>query len=126
MKMPPRFRAENVGSFLRPPELLQARAEYTWGKLSAEELHAVEEAAILATFEGQRKAGLPIFTDGELRRGSWLTDMADAVEGFVADKVTMDWKGPGGGFDASSAQAVGAKLKKIRKLTEHELPFLKK
>jgi 5-methyltetrahydropteroyltriglutamate--homocysteine methyltransferase len=124
--MPPRHRAENVGSFLRPPELLQARAAHAQGKLKLEELRAIEDRAILQTFEGQSKAGIAIYTDGELRRGSWLTDMADAVEGFVPDKVILDWKGPGGGAEGSTAQVVGAKLRKIRKMTGHELPLLKK
>jgi 5-methyltetrahydropteroyltriglutamate--homocysteine methyltransferase len=124
--MPPRYRAENVGSFLRPPELLQARRDFANEKLSAELLHAAEDAAILMTLEGQQRAGLPILTDGELRRGSWLTDMADAVDGFVSDKVIMHWRGPGGGAEGSTAQVVGGKLRKARKLTGHELPFLKK
>ena len=124
--MPPQYRAEVVGSFLRPPDLLKARAAHAAGQLKIEELRSTEDRAILSVFEGQRRAGMPLYTDGELRRGSWLTGMADAVEGFVADKVILDWKGPGGGFEASSAQAVGAKLKKVRKLTAHELPFLKK
>ena len=124
--MPPRFHAETVGSLLRPPDLLKARAAHAEGKLGLEDLRAAEDRAILAAFEGQHKAGLKIFTDGEFRRGSWLTDMADAVDGFVADKVILDWKGPGGGFEASTAQAVGAKLKKARKLTAHEFPYLKK
>jgi 5-methyltetrahydropteroyltriglutamate--homocysteine methyltransferase len=66
-----------------------------------------------------------VYTDGEMRRGSWLTDMADAVQGFVPEKVMLDWKGPGGGPEASSANAVGAKLRKARQLTGHELPFLR-
>ncbi len=124
--MPTSFRAESVGSLLRPPDLLKARSAHSEGKLKLEELRAAEDRAILSVFDGQKRAGMQIFTDGELRRGSWLTDMADAVEGFVSDKVILDWKGPGGGFEASSAQAVGAKLKKTRKLTAHEMPFLKK
>ncbi len=121
-----RYHAENIGSFLRPSQLLQARADYAGGKISLEALGSVEDRAILEALEGQRKAGIPIFTDGELRRGSWLTDMADAVDGFVADKVILDWKGPGGGPEGSTAQAVGAKLRKVRKMTGHEVPFLKK
>lgn len=120
------YRAENLGSFLRPPELLQARAAHASGKMSLEQLRSAEDRAILEVFEGQRKVGMPIYTDGELRRGSWLTDMADAVEGFVQDKVTLEWKGPGGGAEGSSAQVVGAKLRKVRKMTAHELPLLKK
>jgi len=124
--LPPPYRAENVGSFLRPPELLQARTDYASGKLSADKLHAAEDTAILMTLAGQRRCGLPIFTDGELRRGSWLTDMADAVDGFAPEKVMLDWKGPGGGSEGSTAQVVGGKLRKVRKMTAHELPFLKK
>ena len=90
-----------------------------------EELRALEDQAILAALEKQRAIGLDILSDGELRRGSWLTDMADAVEGFVPEKVTLEWKGPGGGVEGSTAQAAGAKLKKVRKLTGHELPLLK-
>lgn len=124
--MPPRYRAENVGSFLRSPRLLQARAEYSQGKLKLAELRSVEDPSILETLAGQRKAGIDIYTDGELRRGSWLTDMADSVEGFVPEKVMLEWKGPGGGTEGSTAQVVGAKLRKVRKLTAHEVPFLKK
>jgi 5-methyltetrahydropteroyltriglutamate--homocysteine methyltransferase len=120
------YRAENVGSFLRPSALLQARFAHTKGQLSLDQLRAAEDQAILDVFEGQRKVGMPIFTDGELRRGSWLTDMADAVEGFVQEKVALEWKGPGGGQEGSTAQVVGGKLRKLRKMTEHELPLLKK
>jgi 5-methyltetrahydropteroyltriglutamate--homocysteine methyltransferase len=119
------YRAENVGSFLRPPEVLKARAAHASGKLSLDELRLAEDRSILDVFEGQRKAGMPIFTDGELRCGSWLTDMADAAEGFVQEKVTLEWKGPGGGMEGSTAQVVGAKLRKVRKMTAHELPLLK-
>ncbi len=119
------YRAENVGSFLRPPALLQARLAHANGQLTLDQLHTAEDRAILEVFEGQRRVGMPIFTDGELRRGSWLTDMADAVEGFVQDKVTLEWKGPGGGPEGSTAQVVGGKLRKVRKMTAHELPLLK-
>ncbi|MDE3111151.1 MAG: hypothetical protein KGL02_14600, partial [Acidobacteriota bacterium] len=124
--MPQKFRAENVGSLLRPAELLEARDAHAQGKLTLDKLRAVEDRAILDAFEGQRRSGIDIFTDGELRRGSWLTDMADAVEGFVPQKVILDWKGPGGGEEGSTAQVVGAKLRKARKLTAHEIPLLKK
>ncbi|HXA79569.1 MAG TPA: hypothetical protein VNV41_20720 [Candidatus Acidoferrales bacterium] len=124
--MAPRYRAENVGSFLRSPELLQARTDRATGKIGQEELRSVEDRTVLDVLEGQRNVGMEIYSDGELRRGSWLTDMADAVTGFVPDKVILEWKGPGGGAEGSSAQVVGAKLRKARKLTGLEVPFLKK
>ena len=120
-----RFRAEQVGSLLRPPELLAARTALAAGQISFDQLRATEDRAILAALEKQRAIGLDVLSDGEMRRGSWLTDMADAVEGFVPAKVTLEWKGPGGGLEGSTAQAAGAKLHKVRKLTGHELPLLK-
>lgn len=124
--MPARYRAEHVGSLLRPPELLQARAAFAQQRTSQDDLRAVEDRAILAALERQRQIGIDIVSDGEMRRGSWLTDMADAVEGFVPERVTVEWKGPGGGAEGSTAHAVGAKLRKTRKLTAHELPFAKR
>jgi 5-methyltetrahydropteroyltriglutamate--homocysteine methyltransferase len=123
--MPPRYRAEQVGSLLRPPELLEARAAYGESKIPLAKLKAVEDRAIMQAFEKQRQIGIDILSDGEMRRGSWLTDMVDAVEGFVPQRVELEWKGPGGGREGSTALAAGAKLKKVRKLTGHELPFLK-
>lgn len=120
-----RFRAEQVGSLLRPPALLEARSAYAAGEIPLEQLRIQEDQAILAALAKQRAIGIHILSDGEMRRASWLTDMADAVEGFVSQKVTLEWKGPGGGVEGSSAQAAGATLRKLRKLTAHELPLLK-
>jgi 5-methyltetrahydropteroyltriglutamate--homocysteine methyltransferase len=119
------IRAEHVGSLLRPEELLSARAEHAAGNLSPEKLRAAEDCAILNVLEKQRQLGLDVVTDGEMRRGSWLTDMADAVEGFVPERVPLEWKGPGGGVEGSTAHAAGAKLRKLRKMTGHEVPFLR-
>jgi 5-methyltetrahydropteroyltriglutamate--homocysteine methyltransferase len=123
--MQPPYRAEQVGSLLRPADLLEARAAFTAGRITKEELRAAEDRAILEAIQKQRAAGVDVLTDGEMRRASWLTDMADAVEGFVHQKVMLDWKGPSGGIEASTANAVGGKLHKARKLTAHELPMLK-
>ena len=120
------FRADHVGSLLRPQEVLQARAALAAGTISPDDLHAAEDRAILDVLQKQRQLGLDLLTDGELRRGSWLTDMADAVEGFVPERVPLEWKGPDGGVEGSTAHAAGAKLRKVRKMTGHEVPFLKK
>ncbi len=124
--MSKKFRADHVGSLLRPAELLQARAACAEGRGKPEELRAQEDRAVEQVLEKQRQLGLDILTDGELRRGSWLTDMADAVDGFVSERVALEWKGPGGGTEGSTAKVAGAKLRKVRKLTGHEVPFLKK
>jgi 5-methyltetrahydropteroyltriglutamate--homocysteine methyltransferase len=122
--MKPLYRAEHVGSLLRPVELLEARDAHAQGSIPENQFRAIEDRAIADALRRQRDSGLNIFSDGELRRGSWLTDMAEAVEGFVRDRVVLDWKGPDGGPEVSTANAVGAKLRKTRKLTEHEIPLL--
>lgn len=114
-----------MGSLLRPPELLETRTAYAAGQIERGELLAAEDQAIGEALARQRAIGLDILTDGEMRRGSWLTDMADAVEGFVPERVELEWKGPGGGLEGSTARSVGARLRKARKLAALELPFLK-
>lgn len=126
MPMKSLYRAEQVGSLLRPPELLEARGGFAEGTVSEEKFRDLEDRAIRQALQRQRDIGLDILTDGEFRRGSWLTDMAEAVEGFVPDRVVLDWKGPGGGAEASSANAVGGRLRKHRNLTAQELPALQR
>jgi 5-methyltetrahydropteroyltriglutamate--homocysteine methyltransferase len=123
--MPTRFRADHVGSLLRPAALLAARTAHANGQLGLEALRQVEDSAVLEALQLQSDAGLEIFTDGEYRRGSWLTDLADAVEGFVSDRVLLEWHGPGGGTEASTARVVGGLLRQQRRLTAHETTFLK-
>src|SRR5262252_3725461 len=106
--------------------MLQYRSQYAEGRLALEELRAREDEAIAAALKKQQQIGIDILTDGEFRRGSWLTDMADAVEGFVPQRVELEWKGPGGGLEASTAFSAGAKIRKLRQLCAHELPFLKR
>src|SRR5262245_55474050 len=105
------YRAEQVGSLLRPAHLLQARTDHAEGRLSLNALRAIEDDAIAAAIDKQRQIGIDVFTDGEMRRGSWLTDMADAVDGFVPQRCELEWKGPGGGREGSTAVAAGSKLK---------------
>ena len=118
------LRAEQVGSLLRPPELLAARAAHADGRIDLHALASAEEAAIRQAVERQREIGIDVYADGELRRGSWLTGMADAVDGFVADSVMLVWHGPGGGAEKTTAKVVGERLRKRHMLTEHEVPLM--
>jgi 5-methyltetrahydropteroyltriglutamate--homocysteine methyltransferase len=121
-----RYRAEQVGSLLRPPELLKARSSHTEGTLPIEDLRRLEDRVITEALAKQQQIGIDVLTDGELRRGGWLTDMAEAVEGFVSQRVPLEWKGPGGGRLPSIAFAAGGKLRKRRHLNANEVPFLKR
>lgn len=69
----PPFRADHVGSFLRPPRLLSARADREAGRISAEELRAIEDEAIAEVVRFQESLGLQSITDGEYRRAVFYT-----------------------------------------------------
>lgn len=71
MIRPPPFRAEHIGSLLRPPELLHAREQHAAGKLDREALTAIENAAIASVVKLQEELGLQVITDGEFRRGTY-------------------------------------------------------
>src|SRR5437762_14312244 len=85
----PPFRADHVGSLLRPPELLRARAEREAGRITAAELRAVEDAAIRDAIAMQREAGLTGVTDGEFRRGSWHMDFMYQIGGVAKTDRTL-------------------------------------
>ena len=70
----PPFRADHVGSLLRPPKLLKARAERAAGKISAEGLREIEDAAIREVVACQEEVGLQSITDGEYRREIFYSD----------------------------------------------------
>jgi methionine synthase II (cobalamin-independent) len=84
----PPFRADHVGSLLRPPELLQARAEHQAGRITAAELRLAEDRAIAEAARMQAELGLESVTDGEFRRGSWHMDFLYRIGGVVkTDRV---------------------------------------
>jgi len=122
------YRADHVGSFLRPAEVKEARAAFREGRLPLEQLHRLEDRAILAALERQRSIGVEVFTDGELRRSGFQNDLVEAVEGFVATDrpaVVRIWQGPGGEpQEQGTRQVVGGTLRPVRRLTEHQTRFL--
>jgi len=74
MTSKPPFRADHVGSLLRPPELREARAKAKAGQLPAAELKAAEDRAIREAVKKQEAIGLASITDGEFRRDFWHLD----------------------------------------------------
>jgi 5-methyltetrahydropteroyltriglutamate--homocysteine methyltransferase len=78
----PPFRADHVGSLLRPPELLRARDDFAAGRITADELRAAEDAAITEVVRKQQEVGLRDATDGELRRESWHMDFIYQLGGI--------------------------------------------
>ncbi len=82
----PPFRADHVGSLLRPASLLAARADHDTGRVSAEDLRATEDAAIREAVRMQESVGLQSATDGELRRASWHMDFIYRLGGISKAK----------------------------------------
>src|SRR5215471_15944259 len=78
--MPP-FRADHVGSLLRPAALKEARAKHAAGTISAEELKAIEDRQIERLVKQQEEIGLQLATDGELRRSWWHFDFYTGLDG---------------------------------------------
>ena len=85
----PPFRADHVGSLLRPPELLKAREDFAAGRVSAEDLRAAEDAAIREAVGMQEEVGLRSATDGEFRRASWHMDFIYELGGVERAKDNM-------------------------------------
>jgi 5-methyltetrahydropteroyltriglutamate--homocysteine methyltransferase len=126
--MAPPYRADHVGSFLRSDELKRAHVAYTRGALLAEQLKEIEDREVLQVLELQREVGVDVFSDGELRRGSWSGDFAESVDGYVAGAPAVRVFNTGAGNAPEQAppggRIIGEKLRQKRRLTEHEAPFL--
>jgi 5-methyltetrahydropteroyltriglutamate--homocysteine methyltransferase len=101
----PPFRAEHVGSLLRPPSLRAARADYAAGRIDHNGLRAAEDAAIRDAVSMQEGLGLRSVTDGELRRTAWQMDFIFAIEGVKrADTgLTVEFHNESGAVEFNSA-----------------------
>jgi 5-methyltetrahydropteroyltriglutamate--homocysteine methyltransferase len=99
----PPFRGDHVGSLLRPPELLRARAEHQAGRLAAGGLRRVEDAAIRDAVRMQQEIGLQGVTDGEFRRGSWHMDFLYQIGGVAkSDRMLrIQFRNEGGPVEAA-------------------------
>src|SRR5262245_46500632 len=101
----PPFRAEHVGSLLRPPNLLRARADHAAGTISAEQLREIEDEAIRDVVRMQRDAGLRAATDGEFRRTSWHMDFIYQLGGVGRsdEQIRVHFRNAEGDLDFTSA-----------------------
>ncbi|TAM92906.1 MAG: 5-methyltetrahydropteroyltriglutamate--homocysteine S-methyltransferase [Jatrophihabitans sp.] len=101
----PPFRADHVGSLLRPPHLLQARADAAAGTITAEQLRAVEDDAIRDVVRMQEGLGLQTATDGEFRRTSWHMDFIYQLQGVhrTEEKIEVHFRNAQGKLDFTSA-----------------------
>ena len=127
MRVP--YRADHVGSFLRPQDLIDARLE---GSPNHARLRELEDQAVLRVLAKQKELGFRIFTDGEFRRSNFMGDFTDAIEGVdYSEGLARSWKAEQPDQAPPSARLgpvrgiVVSKLRQIRPLTAHEVPFMK-
>lgn len=119
--MPPAYRADQVGSLLRPATLLRARESGS----EKSQLREMEDEFIVEAIRRQKEIGLDVLTDGELRRRNFMSDFVDAVSGFDTGKaVARSWSGQASSAVSSVTGIVSSKLQQVASLTGHEVPFL--
>ena len=106
----PPFRADHVGSLLRPQELIDARNAFDAGKLGRDELTEAENKAIRDVVAFQESLGLKVVTDGEYRRISYLVDFVNAINGVTSAPRAgkgWDYRAADGGASKVAATAIG-------------------
>src|SRR6202161_172856 len=127
-RLQPPFRADHVGSLLRPPRLLQARESAKRNELSAQQLRAIEDEAIREAVRMQEDAGLSGITDGEFRRGSWHMDFLYQVGGVakVQDNLTVQFHNEKGDIEFTpAALRVSGKLELRKCIFGEDFKYLK-
>ena len=101
----PPFRADHVGSLLRPAALLEARRRHSLGEVTDEQLRAVEDESIQAAVRLQEEVGLRSATDGEFRRTSWHMDFIYQLGGIrpTQEKLQVHFRNEQGELDFQTA-----------------------
>lgn len=120
------YRSDVVGSLLRPPYLKDARGRYEKEKMSHSEFKSLEDRAVDEAVELQRRAGLDILTDGEMRRYAFFGHLVDAVEGF--DKFggwAIPFRNEKGEEVVQPRPVVVSKLRRKRPLCAEEFTYLR-
>jgi 5-methyltetrahydropteroyltriglutamate--homocysteine methyltransferase len=143
--MAKKYRADQVGSFLRPPAIKEAHTAFSEGKISEEALRKVEDEEIGRLLEEEKASGIDVYSDGEWRRAGWSGPFADAMaEGYVPGTPAIRLHGqtnpiagrlggpadggnavPGGGGPGGPSRVLGAPLVQKRRLTGYDATFLK-
>jgi 5-methyltetrahydropteroyltriglutamate--homocysteine methyltransferase len=101
----PPFRADHVGSLLRPANLLEARADHAAGRIDDAQLRGIEDEAIRDVVQMQRDVGLRTATDGEFRRASWHMDFIYSLGGIsrAKDDLKVQFRNPEGTIEFTPA-----------------------
>ncbi|HEY7697607.1 MAG TPA: cobalamin-independent methionine synthase II family protein [Vicinamibacteria bacterium] len=122
-----RYRADNVGSLLRPDYLHQARGRYASGDLTAGEFKEIEDRAVNEAVALQENVGIDVVTDGEMRRDLFLSQLAQSTTGFERLPPTKYlWYHMDGSEDvANLTYGLTGRLRRKRSLSSEELSYLR-
>jgi len=123
----PPFRADHVGSLLRPKELLRAREDHAAGRISAQQLRTIEDEAVRKVVRMQEDVGLQGVTDGEYRRHDWVVDFKYQLGGVeqLGNVIKVPFEGEDGKFDWSFVEYRVGKLSLDRCIFGDDFSFLK-
>src|SRR6266702_4548662 len=128
MRTTPPFRADHVGSLLRPASVRAARDDFAAGRITAQQLRAVEDEAIAGVVAMQRSAGLQSATDGEFRRASWHMDFIYQIGGITKapGNLAVKFHNPSGDIEFTPAALhVGSKLHMAKTIFAEDFAYLK-
>jgi len=123
----PPFRADHVGSLLRPAALLRARDDFAAGAIDDVELRGIEDEAIRDVVRKQEEVGLQSATDGEFRRASWHMDFIYQLEGITkeAGNITVQFHNSAGDIEFTpAAMHVNGKLGVSKTIFGNDFSFL--
>ena len=127
MRTSPPFRADHVGSLLRPDNLLAAREDLAAGRITAGQLREIEDEAIAAVVAMQRDVGLQSATDGEFRRASWHMDFIYQIGGVskAPGNLAVKFHNPGGDIEFTPAALhVASKIKLDKTIFGEDFGYL--
>jgi methionine synthase II (cobalamin-independent) len=121
----PPFRADHIGSLLRPPTLRKAFRDHASGALSDDSLRAVQDAAIRDVVRLQAECGMPVATDGEFRRISYWEKFVRLTEGLMVKEANFKFHDAHGHESDFAAPYAAARLGRVTPITLDEFTFLK-
>ncbi len=121
----PPFRAEHVGSFIRPERLLVAARAFKAGTLDGDSYREVQDQCIAEIVAFQEELGLPSVTDGEFRRRSWSAGFIDAVDGFgLREEGVLRFRTEDGEIGVAASPYAAAPLRRKRPIVADDYRFL--
>src|SRR6184192_3216399 len=110
--MKPPFHAEHIGSFVRPPRLIDAARARKADHITQAQFRQVQDDCIREIVAFQESIGLPSVTDGEFRRRSWSAGFIDAVEGFGLRDGTLGFRNESGVMGVASSPYAKTRLQR--------------